>query len=218
MFALAFVVGARSGAAAFNALIHYIVLISAVGVVMSLLAYPVAVLGGRIALGRFAREVAPVQALAISTQSSLACLPIMLKRSEALGVPERTAGIVLPLAVALLRATGPAMNLAVALYVASWFGIVLGPAQYAIAIFAAMMTSMGSVSLPGQVSFITAIAPICLVLGVPIEALGLLIAVEVLPDIIRTLGNVMMDVAVTTTVSRQTGETHDDPEELAAAA
>ena len=209
VFALAFVVGARSGAAAFNALIHYIVLISAVGVVMSLLAYPVAVLGGRIALGRFAREVAPVQALAISTQSSLACLPIMLKRSEAL---------VLPLAVALLRATGPAMNLAVALYVASWFGIVLGPAQYAIAIFAAMMTSMGSVSLPGQVSFITAIAPICLVLGVPIEALGLLIAVEVLPDIIRTLGNVMMDVAVTTTVSRQTGETHDDPEELAAAA
>ena len=218
VFALAFVVGARSGAAAFNALIHYIVLISAVGVVMSLLAYPVAVLGGRIALGRFAREVAPVQALAISTQSSLACLPIMLKRSEALGVPERTAGIVLPLAVALLRATGPAMNLAVALYVASWFGIVLGPAQYAIAIFAAMMTSMGSVSLPGQVSFITAIAPICLVLGVPIEALGLLIAVEVLPDIIRTLGNVMMDVAVTTTVSRQTGETHDDPEELAVSA
>jgi proton glutamate symport protein len=210
VFALAFVVGARSGAAAFGAVVHYILVVAAVGVVMALLAYPLARFGGGVPVRRFGREIAPVQALAISTQSSLACLPIMLKKSEALGVPERTAGIVLPLAVALLRATGPAMNIAVALYVANWFGIALGPAQYAVAIFAAVMTSMGSVSLPGQVSFVTAIAPICLVLGVPIEALAILIAVEVLPDIIRTLGNVMMDVAVTTTVSRQTGETQEE--------
>lgn len=212
VFALAFVVGARSGAAAFGAVIHYILLVSAVGVVISLLAYPLAALGGRIPVGRFARTIAPAQALAISTQSSLACLPIMLKKSEELGVPERTAGVVLPMAVALLRATGPAMNLAVALYVASWFGVVLGPAQYAAGIVAAVLTSMGSVSLPGQVSFVTAIAPICLLLGVPVEALALLIAVEVLPDIVRTLGNVMMDIAVTTTVSRQTGETHEIPD------
>jgi Na+/H+-dicarboxylate symporter len=212
VFALAFVVGARSGAAALGAMLHYILLVSAVGVVVSLFAYALAAFGGRVPIGRFARAIAPVQALAVSTQSSLACLPIMLKTSEALGVPERTAGIVLPMAVALLRATGPAMNLAVALYVASWFGVALGPAQYAVAILAAVLTSMGSVSLPGQVSFITAIAPICLVLGVPVEALGLLIAVEVLPDIVRTLGNAMMDVAVTTTVSRQAGETHEIPQ------
>lgn len=209
VFALAFVVGARSGAAAFGAVIHYVLTVAAVGLVISLLAYPLAVFGGRVPFGRFARTIAPVQALAVSTQSSLACLPIMLKKSEQLGVPERTAGIVLPLAVALLRATGPAMNIAVALYVANWFGVEVGPAQYAVAIFAAVLTSMGSVSLPGQVSFVTAIAPICLILGVPIEALALLIAVEVLPDIVRTLGNVMMDVAVTTTVSRQAGETQD---------
>ncbi len=207
VFALAFVVGARSGAAAFGAVVHYILLVSAVGIVISLLAYPLATIGGRLPIGRLARALVPVQAVAISTQSSLACLPIMLKKSEALGVPERTAGIVLPMAVALLRATGPAMNIAVALYVANWFGVALGPAQYAVAIMAAILTSMGSVSLPGQVSFITAIAPICLVLGAPVEALALLIAVEVLPDIVRTLGNAMMDVAVTTTVSRQTGET-----------
>jgi len=212
VFALAFVVGARSGAAAFGAVLHYILVVASVGAVMALLAYVLAVAGGRVPLGRFARTIAPVQALAISTQSSLACLPIMLKKSEALGVPERTAGVVLPLAVALLRATGPGMNLAVALYVANWFGVELGPAQYAVAILAAVLTSMGSVSLPGQVSFVTAIAPICLVLGVPVEPLALLIAVEVLPDIVRTLGNVMMDVAVTTTVSRQAGETHEIPD------
>jgi Na+/H+-dicarboxylate symporter len=190
--------------------LHYVLTVASVGLVICVLAYILAVVGGRVSLGRFARTIAPVQALAVSTQSSLACLPIMVKKSEQLGVPERTAGIVLPLAVALLRATGPAMNIAVALYVASWFGVEVGPPQYAVAILAAVLTSMGAVSLPGQVSFVTSIAPLCLILGAPVEALAILIAVEVLPDIVRTLGNVMMDVAVTTTVSRQAGETQDE--------
>ena len=205
VFALALVVGARSGFAAFGALLHYIVAVSSVGIVISLLAYPLAVFGARIAFKRYAFVIAPVQALAISTQSSLACLPLMLKKSEQLGVPESSAGVTLPMAVALLRATGPAVNIAVALYVANWFGVELGPAQYGVAILAAALTSMGAVSLPGTVSFITSIAPICLAIGVPIEPLALLIAVETLPAIFRTLGNVMHDVAVTATVARQTG-------------
>jgi len=58
------------------------------------------------------------------------------------------------------------------------------------------------VSLPGALSFVTSIAPIALAMGVPIEPLALLIAVEVLPDITRTLGNVTWDVAVTGAASR----------------
>ncbi len=205
VFALALVVGARSGVAAFGALLHYIATVSSVGIVIALLAYPLAIFGARLSLRRFATAIAPVQALAISTQSSLACLPLMVRKSEDLGVPESSAGVTLPMAVALLRATGPAMNISVALYVANWFGVELGPAQYAVAIFAAILTSMGAVSLPGTVSFVTSCAPICLAIGVPVEPLALLIAVETLPDIFRTIGNVMHDVAVTATVSRQTG-------------
>jgi len=66
---------------------------------------------------------------------------------------------------------------------------------------------MGSVGIPGQASFITSIAPICLAMGLPIEPLALLIAVEVLPDLIRTLGNVSMDVAATATAARHSGFT-----------
>lgn len=205
VFALAFVVGARSGAAAFGALLHYVVLVSCVGIAIGLCAYPLARFGGGIGFRRFGRAIAPVQAVAVSTQSSLACLPIMLEKSEDLGVSEATAGVSLPMAVALLRATGPAMNLAVALYVANWFGVHLGPAQYAVGILAAALTSMGAVSLPGQVSFVTSIAPISLALGIPVEPLALLIAVETMPDIFRTLGNATMDVAMTATVARQTG-------------
>jgi Na+/H+-dicarboxylate symporter len=211
VFALAYVVGARSGAAAFGALLHYVVVVSSVGIVVGLSAYPVAVLSGRLPLGRFAREVAPVQALAISTQSSLACLPLMLKKSEDLGVRESTAGLVLPMAVALLRVTGPAMNLAVALYVANWFGVTLGPVQWVIAIIIAVLTSMGAVSLPGQVSFFTSCAPICIAIGAPIEPLALLVAVETLPDIFRTLGNVQMDVALATAVEGQSREDETRP-------
>jgi len=204
VFALAFVVGARAGVAAFGAVLHYVVTVSLVGICVGALAYPIAVIAGRKRLGDFARQVAPVQALAISTQSSLACLPLMLRKSQALGVRPATADLVLPMAVALLRVTGPGMNIAVALYVANWFGVAMGPAQWGVAIVAAVLTSMGAVSLPGQVSFVTSIAPISLAIGVPIEPLALLIAVETLPDIFRTLGNAQMDVALTTAIDAAT--------------
>jgi Na+/H+-dicarboxylate symporter len=129
----------------------------------------------------------------------------MLRGAEKLGIPVAASGVVLPLAVAIFRATGPAMNLAVALYIAHWFGMELTAGAILAGVAAAATTTLGAVSLPGQVSFITSIAPICLAMGVPIEPLALLIAVETIPDIFRTLGNVTMDVAATRTVSRLSG-------------
>jgi Na+/H+-dicarboxylate symporter len=202
VFMLAYGVGARTGAAAFGALAHYIVTVSGVGVIVLIAGYPMAAIGGRMGLGRFARAVVPAQAVAISTQSSLASVPAMLKASGELGVPAATAGITLPLAVAIFRATSPAMNLAVALYVARWLGVPIGAGQLAAGVATAAITTMGSVSLPGTVSFIASVAPVALAMGVPIEALGLLVAVETVPDLFRTLGNVTMDVAVATCVAR----------------
>jgi proton glutamate symport protein len=209
VFALAFVVGARSGFAALGAVAHYIAIVSMVGIVVGAFAYPVAVFAGKVRFTEYAKHIAPVQAFAVSTQSSLASLPLMLKKAEALGVREQTAGLVLPMAVALLRVTGPAMNLAVALYVANWFGVKLDGFDYAFAIFIAALTSMGAVSLPGSVSFVTSIAPICLALGIPVEPLALLIAVETLPDIFRTTGNVQMDVALATAIEAPEKEKAD---------
>jgi Na+/H+-dicarboxylate symporter len=74
-------------------------------------------------------------------------------------------------------------------------------ATLAAATVVAVLTSLGSVSLPGQISFISAIAPIAVTLGVPVAPLGLLVAVETMPDIFRTLGNVIFDLAVTLTVA-----------------
>lgn len=203
--ALAFAVGARAGGSAFGALLHYVVVVSAVGIVIWLLAFVLAVVGGRVPLTRFVRAMGPSLAVAFSTQSSLASLPAMLRSSQAVGVPAATAGVVLPLAVAIFRATGPAMNVAVVLYTAHWFGLALSPAQIAAGVLAAAITTLGAVSLPGQVSFVTSIAPIALAMGVPPAPLALLIAVETIPDIFRTLGNVTMDVAVTATAYARGG-------------
>ncbi|WP_033926447.1 dicarboxylate/amino acid:cation symporter [Sphingomonas sp. 35-24ZXX] len=207
VFALGLVVGARAGGAAFGALGHYVLIVVSVGSVMWFTAFAIAAFAGRISPPAFLRASIPAQAVAISTQSSLASLPTMLTGVRSLGVGERTADVVLPIAVALFRATGPAMNMAVAVYVAHLMGIELGPVALAAGLAAAAITTMGSVSLPGSISFISAIAPICFAMGVPIEPLALLLAIEVFPDIMRTLGNVTMDMAVTTAIARAEGDT-----------
>ncbi len=203
--AFAFVVGARAGSAAFGGLIHYILLICGVGIVLWALALPFAVLVARLSPLRYLRAMGPSTAVALSTQSSLASLPAMLRATEALGVPVARSGVVLPIAVAVFRWTSPAMNLAVALYVAHWFGIEPSAGAIAAGYVTAAITTLGSVSLPGTISFIGSIAPIAIAMGVPIAPLGLLIAVETVPDIFRTLGNVAMDVAATRAIAGEGG-------------
>ncbi|MEM7687787.1 MAG: cation:dicarboxylase symporter family transporter [Pseudomonadota bacterium] len=200
--ALAFGVGLKSGGGAFAALAHYIVLVSSMGAFIFALAYVLAWTLGGISFGRFARAVVPAQAVAISTQSSLASLPAMLDSASRLGLRESTSEFVLPLAVAIFRATSVAMNLAVALYVAALAGLEVPPTLIAVGIAVALIISVGSVSLPGSISFVVSIGPIALAMGVPIEPLALLVAVEMIPDIMRTLGNVTMNVAVTSAVDR----------------
>ena len=204
VFALAFTVGSAAGGSAFAGLGHYIVLISIVGILVTLAAYPLAILVGGVRRGLFIRGTIAPQAVAISTRSSLASLPAMLTACRQIGVRDQVADVTLPIAVALFRATGPAMNVAVAFYVAHWLGLqpTLGQMIGATAVGAVM--SYGAVSLPGEVSYISSIAPIALALGVPIAPLGLLVAVEMVPDIFRTVGNVMHDVTLATIVDRQT--------------
>jgi Na+/H+-dicarboxylate symporter len=203
VFALAFGVGLRSGGGAFAALAHYIVVVSAMGGFILVLAYLLAWVLGGINPVRFAKALLPAQAVAISTQSSLASLPAMLDSSTRLGLRPVTAEFVLPLAVAIFRATSPAMNMAVALYVAALAGVEITPSLAIAGILVALIISVGSVSLPGSISFVVSIGPIALAMGVPIEPLALLVAVEMLPDIMRTLANVTMNVAVVSAVDRR---------------
>jgi Na+/H+-dicarboxylate symporter len=206
VFALGLVVGAKAGTAALGALAHYVFILSALGIIVWIASFVLAMLGARKGIPAFFKASVEAQAVAISTQSSLASLPAMLEGVKKLGVPAAKADVILPLAVAIFRATGPAMNLGVALYIAHWFGVELTPAQIAVGIAAGATTTLGAASLPGSISFVSSIAPICIAIGAPVEPLALLIAVETFPDIFRTLGNVTMDMAVTATVAERDRE------------
>ena len=206
VFALALGVGAASGGAAFATLGHYIVIVVAAGTVVFVAGYLLAWLAGGISPLRFARALLPAHAVALSTQSSLASLPAMLDSAQRLRLREQTAEFVLPLSVAIFRATSPAMNLAVAIYVAHLSGVVLSPTALAAGVAVALVIALGSVSLPGTISFVVSVGPIALAMGVPIEPLALLVAVEMMPDLMRTVGNVTLDVAVATAVDRHAGD------------
>ncbi|MBX3478370.1 MAG: dicarboxylate/amino acid:cation symporter [Brevundimonas sp.] len=197
VFALGLGVGLSAGVGAAGTLLHYVAILVLAQVGLILLTYPVAVMFGRVGLVHFARAAAPAQVVAFSTQSSLASLPVMVERAvDVLGVARPTAGLVLPLAVALFRITSPVANLGVVIFCAHLFGVEVSMAHILAGMLTAILVSIGSVGLPGQISFFVSIAPICVAMGVPVEVLPLLLAVEVIPDIFRTVGNVTADLAV----------------------
>ena len=204
--------GARAGSAAFGALVHYMAVISVVGLVVVGVAYLFAAVASRVPVARFARAALPAQAFAVSTQSSLATLPAMLKAVTEMGVARSASGVTLPLGVAMFRATQPAMNLAIAIYIGRWFGVEVPLAAVAAGAAVGVIVSLGSISLPSQITFFASVAPIASALGVPLEPLGLLIAVETIPDIFRTLGNVSSNLALTAAVTRDIpADPRDDP-------
>jgi proton glutamate symport protein len=203
VFALALNVGVNTGLGAAATLLQYIVIVSLVTAGVTVIAMLLVAASGAASLGEFIRATGPVIAIAFSTQSSLASLPAMLERTrDTLGVPDRFTGLLLPLAVAVFRVTSPVANLAVAVFVCHLYGIHPGVPQFAGAILVAFAVSVASVGLPGQVSFFASIAPICLALGAPVDVLPILIAVEVVPDIFRTIGNVTGDMGVTTVLAK----------------
>lgn len=202
--ALAISVGVQLGAGAFTALLHYVLLASGACLAVNILAYPLAVVFGRISPLAFARACLPAQAVAFSTQSSLATLPAIIAAAPRLGVSAESAGVVAPLAVSIFRASSASANIAVSIYLAHLHGLALSPAALLMAIPLAAVVSLAAVGVPGQVSFFATIAPICLALGVPITMLPLLLAVESVPDLFRTLGNVTTDLAVMRIVGRET--------------
>ena len=204
VFALALGVGLHGGVAAAGAITQYLILMCALAVLVTLLMYPLAVTFGGVPLRRFAAAMAQPQTVAFSTQSSLASLPAMLAAAESpLRLPARVAGVVLPLAVAVFKATSPALNIGVVIFVAHVTGLPLDAWRVALGVAVAFVTSFGVAGIPGQVSFLTTTVPISAVMGVPTDLLLLLLAVEVIPDIFRTVGNVTADVTVATMIARR---------------
>jgi proton glutamate symport protein len=205
VFLLALAVGAKVGASAVGLLGQYVIMISVLCLTSGAMGLVMALVGGRAGLTRLIGALAPVEAMAISTQSSLACLPVMLEATEALDVPAPTRDLVLPMAVALFRITSPAANLGVVIYVAHVYGVTLDPLKLAAGVIVSALVSIAAVGVASSVTFFVTLVPISAAMGVPMELLPLLLPVETLPDFSRTIGNVTGDVGVTAWAARWRG-------------
>ncbi|MGH8203705.1 MAG: dicarboxylate/amino acid:cation symporter, partial [Steroidobacteraceae bacterium] len=205
VFALVLVVCASVGGEILSLLGAYVGIQCAVYLGIVAMLYLVAFMGGGESIRRFAAGILPAQVIAVSTQSSLASLPAMLESANTrLGYPPAVTDLVLPMAVSLFRVTSPAQYVGVASFIAWAYGIDLPALQMAAAVGLAVVISLGSVGLPGQVSFMATNLPVVQSLGLPTEPLGLLLAVDTIPDGVATVGNVTGDLTATSVVARRT--------------
>ena len=202
VFALALVFGAKAGIGALGVLGHYVIVVSLMGLIVGAIGLLVGVVGGRVPLRRLLAPLGPVFAVAFSTQSSLATLPAMLDATDKIGVAAGVRDLVLPMAVALFRITSPAMNIGVVCYDAHVYGIPLDPGRLATGVVVAALVSLAAVGVASSVTFFTTLAPISMAMGLPMDLLPLFLAVETLPDLSRTVGNVAADVGVTVLAGR----------------
>ena len=154
---------------------------------------------------RHFHAMAPALLTAFSTSSSAASLPVTLESLEnRAGVPRRITGFVLPIG-ANVNTDGTALyECAAAMFIAQAYGLPLDlPTQFTI-VLAALLTSIGVAGIPS--ASLVAIALILTSIGLPLEGVGLILAVDRVLDMCRTGVNVFGDSCATIMVARLEGE------------
>jgi Na+/H+-dicarboxylate symporter len=194
VLALALVVGSRLGFDAVKAVAHYVVVFAGLMLVVTLGMYLVSYLAGRVPMRRFATAVAPAQIIALGSRSSSAAFPAMVDAArDVLHVPPQVVSFVLPLAVAIFRASTPVSFILGALFLGKLYGVAVGPADVASLAVLSVLLSYSVPPVPSGSLFL--MAPIFAGIGIPVEGVAILIAVDVIPDLFKTLGNVTSNMA-----------------------
>ena len=153
-------------------------------------------------------KIAPAQMMAFSTASSSATLPVTLNSAEQAGISKRTTGFVLPLG-ATVNMDGTALyECVVVIFIAQIYGIELGLTGQITVVALALLTSIGVAGIPS--ASLVAIALILPAVGLPVEALAVVLAVDRVLDMCRTSVNVTSDLTVTALVASGEGEPLED--------
>jgi proton glutamate symport protein len=201
VFALVLGLTARMGASAVGAFGYYILVICILISVPLFAMYPVVAAAARCPVRQFAYATFSAQAVAFSSRSSLASLPALIEGAEQrLGVPPVVAGFVLPLAVSTFKISAPISCTASTLFLCRLYGVELDPAQIALVVVTAVILSFSTPGIPS--GGIVLMAPLFTNIGLPVEGIGILIALDVIPDIFKTTSNVTADMAVAVILGR----------------
>jgi proton glutamate symport protein len=201
VFALMLPLGAHGGTGLVGALGFYIAAYSIASVLFTLLLYPVVASVGVIPLRDFARAALPGQLIAFSSSSSIASLPALVEGAEqTLRLPKDVTAFVLPLAVSTFKFAGAVSWPFGALFVAWFYHVDLHAVQYATIAFTCVFLGFAAPGVP-RGAFLM-LAPLFLAIGLPVEGIGILIAVDALPDLFATVLNASGDLAAAALVAR----------------
>ena len=173
-----------------------------IGLILQMLITYTAVLKifSNMSLKKFYKGLAPAQLLAFSTSSSGATLPVTMDRCEKeLGVPEEVSSFVLPLG-ATINMDGTALYQAIAaVFIAQTLGIDLTLGAQATIVLTAVLASIGTAAVPG--AGIITLVIILEAIGVPSVGLALILGVDRILDMLRTVTNVTGDASVAVAIA-----------------
>ncbi len=157
----------------------------------------------------FFRKIRNVALFAFSTSSSAATIPVTLKTvTDDLGVKKDVSSFVIPVG-ATINMDGTAIMQGLAtMFIASTVGVDLSLIQYAQIVFLAIITSIGTAAVPsaGTVTLALILGSV----GLPLDAIGLILAVDRILDMIRTSVNVCGDATVSCIVAKSENELEEE--------
>lgn len=207
VFALALALAAKAGPAIAGALGYYVMVAVTACLVFTLALYGVARLVGGVGIRRFARAVGPAQAVAFTSHSSLAALPTLIEDSRrVLGLGPEITSFALPFAAATFKYSAPIGSLAAAFFISRLYGIPIASGALPTVVIMSVLTSFSVPGVGGGAVF-AAMGPVLLAAGLPAQAIGLLFAVDPIPNSARTFANVTAYLAAATVVAGRPDQT-----------
>ena len=207
VFALIAAVVGTFGADILMSLLRYCAVVVA-GLLVLAVSYPAVVsLFTRYPYFKFWKGISKAQLIAFSTSSSSATLPVSMECAEEnLGVSRQITSFILPLG-ATINMNGTALYQGVtAVFIAQVYGMNLGIGDQLIIVLTATLASVGAAGAPamGVLMLIIVLKQV----GIPLEGIALILGVERILDMARTVINVTGDIAAATVIAHSEEELH----------
>ncbi len=201
VFCLAVALANRIGASVAGAVAFYLAVHCSFLVVGIAALYMMVRVFSGVPLSLFARSMLPAQLVAVSTRSSIAALPAMIEgATRVMRLPIQVSGFVLPLGVSVFRLNQAVTWIVSALFISKLYDVPLSPAQIAFVGACSVPMSFSIPGIPSGGIFIS--APFFVSVGLPIEGMGILLALDAIPDVLKTLLNVTGQMSATALLAR----------------
>ncbi|MCL1096573.1 dicarboxylate/amino acid:cation symporter [Shewanella gelidii] len=154
---------------------------------------------------QFFRKAMPAQLVAFTTASSFGTLPASTKCTESMGVSKRYSSFVLPLGATMnMDGCGGIYPAIAAIFIAQIYGIPLDMSDYGLIAVTATVASVGTAGVPGSAMVMLSVT--LGVVGLPLEGIAFIAAIDRVIDMIRTCTNVTGDMMTVVVIGKSEGQ------------